>query len=291
MMEKAERKSVLQAAESLRLTGLNASAAAQLVRMLCDETVSADELSLRIEREPVLSARVLRVANSAFYGQQRTVTTMRRAVLVLGVNALRGVAAAACIDQVVPARVAVLPDASSWLHHSLAAALACEMLASRYAPESSPPAFIAGLLHNLGVLVQTALSPAGVAAMIAARPANPHREIRALEQDHRVPSHERVIGLVFEHWRLPPALVCAAMHHHCPAEAPEEFRSLAGLVGTSAQLALASGHTYSLEPAPPEGASTEYESKGLIPLPAEERPAFQAELQRRYQHLAAAALS
>jgi HD-like signal output (HDOD) protein len=285
----AERKTVLQAAASLRLTGLNAPASAHLITMLCDETVAADELALRIEREPVLSARVLRVANSAFYGQQRTVVTMRRAVLVLGVNALRGIAAAACICQVVPSRLAVLPDVSSWLQHSLATALASEMLASRRAPELSPGAFIAGLLHNLGVLLQTVVNPQGMAAMMAARGAHPHRDIRELEQEHSVPSHEKIIGLVFEDWQLPPALVCAAMHHHHPAEAPQAFRNLAELVGTSAHLALAFGNTYSLEPAP-TGSEGENKSKGLLSLPADELAAFQGQLQRRLSYLAAAAL-
>jgi HD-like signal output (HDOD) protein len=284
-----ERKSVLQAAASLRLTGVNASASSQLIAMLCDETLSADELSLCIEREPVLSARVLRIANSAFYGQQRTVTTLRRAVLVLGVNALRGVAAAACIDQVVPSRVAGLPDAPAWLHHSLATALGSEILAGRSAPELRPVAFTAGLLHNLGVLVQTVMNPQGMAAMIAARRANVHRDIRELEREHSVPSHETISGVVFEDWRLPPALVCAAMHHHCPAEAPEEFRSLVRLVGSCAHLALVCGNTYSLEPAP-SGSDGENESRGLIILPADDHSAFQDELQRRLSHLAAAAL-
>jgi HD-like signal output (HDOD) protein len=288
MNRETERKSVLQAAASLRLTGLNASASSHLIAMLCDETISADELSLRIEREPVLSARVLRIANSAFYGQQRTVTTLRRAVQVLGVNALRGVAAAACIDQVVPSRMAVLPDAAAWLHHSLATALASEMLAGRSAPELSPVAFIAGLLHNLGVLIQTVMNPHGVAAMIAARRANVHRDIRELEQEHSVPSHEKIIGVVFEDWRLPPALVCAAMHHHRPAEAPEESRSLVRLVGTCAHLALVCGNTYSLEPAP-AGSDVENGSRGLIILPADYHSGFQAELQRRLGYLAAAA--
>ena len=73
------RQSVLEAAASLRLTGMNTCAAARLIRALCDESLSADELSLRLERHPVSSARVLRIANSPFYGQQRTVTTIRRA--------------------------------------------------------------------------------------------------------------------------------------------------------------------------------------------------------------------
>ena len=124
------RAALLEAATSLRLVGATASASARLIRMLCDETVGADELSIRIERDPVLCARVLRVANSAFYAQQRSVTSIRRALLVVGLNAVRGIAAAACIDQVMPPRVAALPDTPALLRHSLATGLASEMLAA-----------------------------------------------------------------------------------------------------------------------------------------------------------------
>lgn len=287
MKSEAEPRSVLEAAGSLRLMGLNASASSRLITLLCDETVSADELSLRIEREPVLSARVLRVANSPFYGQQRSVTTLRRAVLVLGLKALRGIAAAACIDQVVPSRVAVLPDASSWLQHSLATALASEMLAARILPEMSSSAFITGLLQNLGVLIQTVLAPQGIASMISTRRGNVHAGIRTLERQHEVPAHERLIGLVLEEWRLPPAMVAAAMHHHHPAEAPEDYRLLARLVGTGAQLAVLCGNTYCLEPAP-AGLEAENLANGLLLPPAHELPAFRDELQRRVNHLVAA---
>src|SRR5262249_6424118 len=95
----------LNAAASLRLIGPTASDSALLIRMLCDANAAGDELSLQIERDPILCAQVLKVANSPFYGQQRAVGTVRRALLVLGVHAVRGIAAAACVAQIVPPRV------------------------------------------------------------------------------------------------------------------------------------------------------------------------------------------
>jgi len=148
------RDVVVQAARSLRISGSAASSTARLITALCDSSTSADDLSLRIERDPVLCARVLRVANSAYYGQQSSVSTVRRALLVLGLNAVRAIAAAACIDQILPARVAALPDLDAVLRHSLATALAAETLALKERPAIAAEAFIAGLLHNMGVIVQ-----------------------------------------------------------------------------------------------------------------------------------------
>ena len=239
----------MDAASTLRLLGSSASESARLIGMLCDESVGGDELCQRIERDPVLCARVLRVANSAYYAQQRSVTTIRRALLVLGLKAIRGIAAAACIDQVVPPRVDALPDPVALLHHSVATALASEMLATARFPALATEAFIAGLIHNLGVVIQATVDPSGTAAMIAARKAQPQRPIRELESAYAAIRHEDAIAAVFESWQLPHSLVAVALHHHEPLEAPEEHRGIARLVGMGAELALVCGSTYSLEPA------------------------------------------
>jgi HD-like signal output (HDOD) protein len=244
---------LLQAAESLRLAGSAAGDSAQLMRLLCDAGIGADELSLRIERDGVLCARVLKIANSPYYGQQRSVTTIRRALLILGLHAVRGIVAAACLDHTIMPRVAALPDVPAVLRHSLATGIASEMLAAARAPGLICEAFIAGALHNLGILVHASVDPVGVRAMVQARAlevvTKESREIRLLEQDHGAMGHEEAIASVFDAWQLPHSIVEAARHHHRPSEAAPEHRALAGIVGTAAHLALAAGNTFSLEPA------------------------------------------
>lgn len=280
------RAALLEAASSLRLVGATASASARLIRMLCDETVGADELSIRIERDPVLCARVLRVANSAFYAQQRSVTSIRRALLVVGLNAVRGIAAAACIDQVMPPRVAALPDTSALLRHSLATGLASEMLAACRFPALLAEAFIAGLLHNLGVIIQAIVDPSGTTAMIAALGSRAPSDIRALERHHAAIAHEEAIAVVFDTWQLPHSLIAAASHHHLPGGAPENYRPLAMVVGTAARLAATYGNAFSLEPTGP-GFDSDSES-GLLQLSDREVGAFRDELPKRVTHLLAA---
>lgn len=281
------RATLLEAASSLRLVGATASASARLIRMLCDETVGSDELSIRIERDPVLCARVLRVANSAFYAQQRSVTSIRRALQVVGLNAVRGIAAAACIDQVIPPRVAALPDTPALLRHSLATGLASEMLAACRFPALMGEAFIGGLLHNLGVIIQAIVDPSGTTAMIASLGSRAPTDIRALERRHAAIAHEEAIAVVFDVWQLPHSLIAAASHHHLPAQAPESHRPLAMLVGTGARLSAAFGNAFSLEPTLLR-LDSDSEPPGLLELSDRELSAFREELPKRVTHLLSA---
>jgi HD-like signal output (HDOD) protein len=194
---------------------------------------------------------VLRVANSAYYGKQRSITTIRRAVFVLGLDAVRGVAAAACVDRAAPRRGRrLLPDIPAFLGHTLATAVGAELLSRYNSGPLAAEAFVAGVLHNLGVAVQACLDAEGVQAIVQRRGLDPISGIRQLELDCAAVQHEECIAIVLSDWQLPPSLVAAARHHHDPLEAPEPYRKLACVVSLGASLALASGHTYSLEPAP-----------------------------------------
>jgi len=257
------REQILRAAASLQMTGLTATALTRLVSALCDEQMGADELTARIESQPALCARVLQVANSPYYGQVRAVATIKRALLVLGLNAIRSITAAACIDQLMPPKLAALPDVSEVLRHSVATAVAAEMLARTQHPMLADDAFIAGILHNFGVVLQASIDPAGVAAMIATRRGDPLSGIRSLELAHCTVGHEVCAATVFDEWRLPESLVAAALHHHEPGAAPQTHRLLVTLIAAAADLALLSGHTYSLEPSPPPDGLEVVQQLGL----------------------------
>jgi HD-like signal output (HDOD) protein len=198
-----------------------------------------------------LYARILRVANSPYYGQTRSITTLERAIVVLGLDAVRGIAAAACLDRTIPrGRHEALIDFKSLVGHSLATAAAGESLARIRHPTLAAEAFIAGLLHNLGVVVQLSLDRPGTAAMIDLRAADDSRDMRALESERATVGHEECIALVFEEWQLPQSLIAAARDHHEPMDAHESHRDLASLVNLGAHLGLAAGSTFALEPGP-----------------------------------------
>ncbi len=242
---------ILEAAQALRMTDSGPNSPTSLIGALCDEGVGGDELATRIEAQPVLCARVLQVANSPYYGQAKTVANIPRALMLLGINAVRGIAAAACVDRVMPQRIECLPDLPAILRHSLATAIAGEMLASMTHPMLARDAFLAGLLHNLGIGLQASLDPTGTSAIIAARQTRRAEPMRALEAQYSRFPHEECAAVLFEAWALPDCFIESARHHHLASETHPPHRILTSLVWASAHLALSCGNTFCLEPSAP----------------------------------------
>jgi len=136
--------------------------------------------------------------------------------------------------------------------HSLTTAVAAEALAKIARRPMVSEAFIAGLLHNLGIAIQVHLDPRGIDAMVDANRDGPACGIRVLESKHAIAGHEECLAVVFEAWQMPASLVAAAGNHHAPMDAPESHRDLTALVNLGANLGLAIGPCHSLEPAPLE---------------------------------------
>jgi HD-like signal output (HDOD) protein len=244
-----DRAQILKAAASLGVLGSGTNSAPRIMAALCNPAVSPGQVAAMIGKEPALYARVLRVANSPYYGQSRSITTIDRALVVLGVDAVRGIAAAACLDRSLPRRGEhSVVDMKSLIQHSIATAASAESLARIGRPALAAEAFIAGLLHNLGIVVQLHLDAPGIQAMINLRQAGDVRDMRALESDCVAIGHEECIGVIFEAWQLPDSLIAAARDHHDPMAAAPPHRELAALINLGANLGLASGSTFGLEP-------------------------------------------
>jgi HD-like signal output (HDOD) protein len=246
---RVDRTQILRAAASLGVLGTGANGAPRIMAALCNPEVSSREVAALVGKEPALYARVLRVANSPYYGQSRSITTIDRALVVLGVDAVRGIAAAACLDRSLPRRGEdSVVDMKSLIRHSIATAASAESLARIRRPALAAEAFIAGLLHNLGIVVQLQLDAPGIRTMIKLREAGDVRDMRALELDCVVIGHEECVGVIFEAWQLPESLIAAARDHHDPMGATPPHRELAALINLGANLGLAGGSTFGLEP-------------------------------------------
>jgi HD-like signal output (HDOD) protein len=244
---------ILKAATALGVLGGGPHGAQRILALLCNPKVSASQVAEVMAREPGLTLRVLRVANSAFYGAARNVTTIERAFTLLGLDAVRGIAAAACLDRTIRhAGDSAAVDMDALVRHSLATAVAAESLARSRHPALAADAFIAGLLHNLGIAVQLQLDPHGCRELLDALRTMPERTLPELEAQRVQVGHEHCVAVLFEAWQLPPLLVEAARHHHTPLAAPQQHRKLAALVNLGIQLSLACGNTHALEPLVPQ---------------------------------------
>lgn len=202
------------------------SAVSELLSSFANEDVDVEQISRLIARDQGLTARVLRVANSSFYGLQCKVGTINEAVVVLGFRAVRSMVMAVGMNGAF--RVDHCPgfDARAYFRHGVGVGLAARALAP-LAKQNPELAFTGGLLHDIGQLVLASNFSAQYTVALAYRKQHDCPLVVA-ERDVLGLDHATVGGLLAEAWRFPESLHQAVSGHHAPAAALSN--SLANLV-------------------------------------------------------------
>lgn len=275
-MDATTDEDILGAAASVGLLQLRAGGGAHLLAALSDPEAEPEELARLVETEPGLAARVLRVANSTFYGLSRSVSTIERAMVVLGADAVRGIAAASCMDRALMRGTEALAiDLGTVVRHSIGTALVAQKLAQAGPAAQAGEAFVAGLLHNLGVPIQARLDPEGIRAVIEALAADPRADLRAIESRHARIGHEHCAAVLLTAWKLPATLVDAGAYHHDPSGAPDATRTVVTLVHVAAGIA---ARALPRPAAEPEGAADDAACLESLGISAETAEAAAANL-------------
>lgn len=189
----------------------------ELIESLRDDDCDVDRIAQQIARDPGISAKTLRLANSSFFGLARSVASIDQAVTVLGFSAVRNIAATAGLMRGAAALPARGLDLEAFWRHSMATALCARDLAER-TMQHSAVAYTCGLLHDLGKLVLASAVPDFYAAMLqsAAYSAEPtvQTERLILGVDHAATGRE-----VVSHWQFPQDIQDAVgQHHSCGAK-------------------------------------------------------------------------
>ena len=180
--------------------------------------VDADRSSMRdlvevMQRDQALTGRVLRIANSGFFGFGREVSTLARAVMVLGFNTVRSLALGIKVWETLVGQ-RDLNLTALWEHSALVGA-AARLIAQRTRASEPEELFTAGLLHDVGRVVLALRFPAEYAAVLdvaahdGAATALDERERAAFGVDHA-----QAGAWLGERWQLPPAIVEAGARHH-----------------------------------------------------------------------------
>lgn len=170
--------------------------------------------------DQALAARVLKLANSAFYGSSRRIATISEAVVILGMRTTRNLVMASGCQEMLENEVAgyCLPR-GALLRHSLACASVAQALAKRVKYRGTEEAFVAGLLHDLGkVVMNLYLRDQFIQVLIqvaAGKMAYSEAERAVFSFDHAEAG-----AYLLERWNLPASLVAAVRYHHAPLDAP-----------------------------------------------------------------------
>ena len=200
-----------QLAEDLARLPARAVSAVRILQTLDDPNTSAARLAGLVELDPVLSARVLRLANAPYYGLARRVSSASRAVILLGLSTVRAIAASAAAGLL--EEDDGLAPAGLWTH-SVATGSASSVIAAHVPGVSVGDAFSAGLIHDLGASVLLRRrAPRYIEALTSSDPISA-ADLEHLEMEEFGITHAAAGAKVFEAWRFPPQLVRAVASHH-----------------------------------------------------------------------------
>lgn len=221
MSEQKQKVTTLTAKElvtgSIRLVSLP-EVCIRVNEMLDDPTVTAVELGHIISQDTSLTARLLKIVNSSYYGFQAKIETVSRAITVVGLRELRGlVIAASAVETFSNVSDEVLNKVRFW-RHSLYCGVIARLLAEQCHVLHSERLFVAGLLHDIGKLIIAQRLPQEIRA-IAVEADSAQRAEFEVEQDLLGFNHADVGGELMHAWNMPETLFESVAYHHNPRHA------------------------------------------------------------------------
>lgn len=202
-----------------RVEGLNElpTLPAILFPVLNQLSGNGDDIDLQktvqlVAHDGALSTQVLHMANSPLFGLSQRVSTLRGAALTLGVHRLRDIVTSCCLMQISPLSRGEMNASALW-EHSLACALMARNLGRKLGYSDPERAYLAGLVHDLGILVNMLLIPCEFSHAYE-KAAATHRALRDVEVEEMGLSHEIAGDLLSTHWHLFDYLSEVMRRHH-----------------------------------------------------------------------------
>jgi putative nucleotidyltransferase with HDIG domain len=198
------------------------SSVARLAALLQDENARAAEFEEVIRPDPAMTANLLRMANTPFFGSRQKVASVSHAVAVMGTKRAFEATAAAAFSNVIPVHIpGYRMDARGFWSHCASVAILSEGLSRELDVEAPALTFTAGLLHDIGKLVIGAFLYEAWTPVVAAMRLGDTPFVEA-EQAVLGTDHTEVGASISDHWDLPEIIATAIRWHHTPGEVPSE---------------------------------------------------------------------
>jgi putative nucleotidyltransferase with HDIG domain len=189
------------------------------------EEVRIESLVGLVAVENSLAAKCLQLANSPLFGRTKPVSTIRGAVLALGIQRLQAILLSACMVNVL--RGAAGMDATVLWEHSLACALVSQQFARCIRHSDPEKVYLTGLLHDIGLILGMVTYPDAIRNAFAASRAQ-SMTLEAAERATFGLTHCEFGAIVAEEWRLPVEVAEVARFHHASSFA--EYRHYVAIV-------------------------------------------------------------
>ncbi|MBU0965256.1 MAG: HDOD domain-containing protein [Proteobacteria bacterium] len=189
--------------------------AVRINREMNNEALNAKLLGEIIADDTALAAKILRLSNSAFYGLSKQVTTLNKAVMILGFNTVKNLALSVSIHSLFKERPNSPIDVKGLWQHSLGCAVAAKIIADNLNKKFGDEAFLFGILHDIGKIVFINTIPQDYEkALVLLQEGNMTQAEAEIEVMGF--NHQRLGSQLLDIWKFPDNIIQAVKYHHDP---------------------------------------------------------------------------
>lgn len=244
--------------------------AQRLLALKLDDEEGERQMMLLISQDPLISAKILGLANSPLLGSSRKISTVKEAAMLLGLNRVKSVATGIAVMSLVNKPIGRFDPQELWLHN-LGVAFAMLPVVRAMHPKDRPQddlIFLAGMLHDIGYLALAHLDTQRSDDLHTRLVIEVDRPAIEVERELLDVTHDELGAELAKHWNLPSEIVAVLRYHHTPeAEGAAEGQPLVRIVNITERLLPSLGlHEYIGSYIAPE----EWVALGIDPDRAEE---------------------
>jgi putative nucleotidyltransferase with HDIG domain len=196
------------------------AAALKLLTLLKDENTSNAQIEQILRFEPGLTANILKLTNSAYFGLSTKIGSIRQAILMIGWKKLTQIVLASCVSAIIdkPVQGYDLSAGDLW-RHSVGVSVASETLVKELKLSVSDEVFTAALLHDVGKMVLGKYVKEDIAVIDGEEMEDvPFEQV---ERSMFGTDHAEIGANILRRWSFPPAMISAVRWHHEPDSAPK----------------------------------------------------------------------
>ncbi len=204
----------------------------QIQKVLNEPDTSVGDVGKILSEDPAMSVKVLKLTNSVFYGLQREVDSVKHAVMIIGLEAVKNLVLSASVLNMFKADQSNKDFHEEFWRHSLSTAFASRIIAQRFQGGkvfNPDPAFSVGLLHDIGKMVVCCFMPDEFKSIQDKMRSDPDSTEFEVEESILGFSHCQIGKELTAQWKLPIRMADAIGYHHNPKE-PNDSQDFAYLL-------------------------------------------------------------
>ena len=224
----------------------------KIIDLVEDPSSTAKDLHGVIANDPALCTRILKVVNSSFYGLPGQIGSIDRAIVMLGLNAVKNIAIAASLAKLFRGGE-LTPNFSArdlWVHSNATAVLS-KVLCDKLRLSLGDEAFLAGLMHDLGIMVEMQFDRSKLIEVVERVSPNPDglpvEDMLEVENQMFGANHQLFGAALCQKWKFPKTFEMVSAFHHNPIKCPSEHRKLVGIIAVADILAAEASQGFRLD--------------------------------------------